>query len=146
MTTFKQLPKILLICFVNAQAQSNLAFYGYVKDLSMYYHLAEPAYVTPNKSLDHLFLNQIHNRLNFRWYASEKLTFALEARNRIYMGQMVREIPDYEDFVDSDMGYLNLGTVLASGNSYFFHTMLDRAWIDYTSGKWQVRLGRQRIN
>ncbi|WP_319503088.1 hypothetical protein [uncultured Draconibacterium sp.] len=127
-------------------AQSKLAFYGYIKDLGMYYHPGEPIPVSADKSLDYLFLNEIHNRLNFRWYASEKLTIALEARNRIYMGQMIREFPNYEDFVDTDNGYLDMGTVLISADNWFLHTMLDRAWIDYNSGKLQVRLGRQRIN
>ncbi len=102
--------------------------------------------VSATNSLDYLFLNQIHNRINFRWYASSKLTIALEARNRIFFGQMVREFPDYEDYIEQDNGYLDLGTVLISQNSWFLHTMLDRAWVDYTSGKWQVRLGRQRVN
>lgn len=142
-------PLFILILFLfstQIYAQSNLAFYGYVKDLGMYYHPAEPLELSGNKNLDYLFLNQIHNRLNFRWYASEKLTFALEARNRVYMGQMIREFPNYEDLVDSDDGFANLGTVLISSKSWFLHTMLDRAWMDYTKGNLQVRLGRQRIN
>ncbi|WP_319590604.1 hypothetical protein [uncultured Draconibacterium sp.] len=141
---------LLILSFIlfsfGLMAQSNLSFYGYVKDLGMYYHPVEPIPISTDKSLDYLFLNEIHNRLNFRWYASDKLTFALEARNRIYMGQMIREFPNYEDFVDADNGYLDMGTVLFSADSWFLHTMLDRAWIDYTSGKLQVRLGRQRIN
>ena len=136
----------LILFSFGIQAQSNFAFYGYVKDLGMYYHPVEPIPVSTDKSLDYLFLNEIHNRLNFRWYASEKLTFALEARNRIYMGQMIREFPNYEDFVDANNGYLDLGTVLISADNWFLHTMLDRAWVDYTSEKLQVRLGRQRIN
>lgn len=136
----------LIIYSLGIRAQSNLAFYGYVKDLGMYYHPAEPIPISADKSLDYLFLNEIHNRLNSRWYASDKLTMALEARNRIYMGQMIREFPNYEDFVDTDNGYLDMGTVLISADNWFLHTMLDRAWIDYTSGKLQVRLGRQRIN
>ncbi|WP_321995700.1 hypothetical protein [Draconibacterium orientale] len=136
----------LLFFSTAVYAQPKLSFYGYVKDLGMYYHPVEPIPVSIDKSLDYLFLNEIHNRLNFRWYVSEKLTFALEARNRIYMGQMIREFPDYEDFVDADNGYFDMGTVLLSADSWFLHTMLDRAWVDYTNGKLQVRLGRQRIN
>ncbi len=129
-----------------SNAQSDLAFYGYIKELSMYYKPVEPMPVSATTTLDYLFLNQIHNRLNFRWYASSKLTFALEARNRIFFGQMVREFPDYEDYIEQDNGYLDLGTVLISQNSWFLHTMMDRAWVDYINGNWQVRLGRQRIN
>lgn len=136
----------MLVFQINTLAQSDVAFYGYVKELSMYYHPVEPLPVTATKTLDYLFLNQIHNRLNFKWYANSKLTLALEARNRVFFGQMVREFPGYGDYVDTDNGYIDLQTVLITQNSWFLHTMLDRAWIDYTSGKWQVRAGRQRIN
>ncbi|WP_297086202.1 hypothetical protein [uncultured Draconibacterium sp.] len=140
---------LILTFFVSSlllSAQSDVSFYGYLKNLGMYYKPVEPVAVSETKTLDYLMLNQLHNRLNFRYFATEKLTFALEARNRIYMGQMIREFPDYEEMIDNDNGFLDLGTVLISADSWFFHTMLDRAWLDYTSGKWQVRLGRQRIN
>lgn len=127
-------------------AQSGFSFNGYIKELGMYYHPVEPMQVSEDKTLDYLFLNQTHNRLNFRWYANSRLTVALEARNRIFFGQMIREFADYKDFINEDNGYLDLGTVLISQDSWFLHSMLDRAWIDYTTGKWQVRLGRQRIN
>ncbi|WP_340114008.1 hypothetical protein [Maribellus mangrovi] len=137
---------LLLSSSKSLKAQSNLALYGYVKELSMFYKPVQAMSVSATDSLDYLFLNQIHNRINFRWYASSKLTVALEARNRIFFGQMVREFPDYEDYIEQDNGYLDLGAVLISQKTWFLHSMLDRAWIDYTSGKWQVRLGRQRVN
>lgn len=136
----------LFISFLNSYTQSNKAFYGYIKDLGLYYKPVEPVPVSETKSLDFLLLNQVHNRLNFRWYASTEFTFALEVRNRIYFGQMIREYPDYEDMIDADNGYLDLGTILISQDSWFLHTMLDRAYIDYTKGNWQFRAGRQRIN
>ena len=146
---FSLLSFVLLLGLLNsksATAQSNISVDGYIKELSMYYKPVQAMPVSASDSLNYLFLSQIHNRINFRWYASSKLTFALEARNRIFFGQMVREFPDYEDYIEEDNGYLDLGTVLISQNSWFLHTMLDRAWVDYTSGKWQIRLGRQRIN
>ncbi|MDX1283591.1 MAG: hypothetical protein R3182_01200 [Draconibacterium sp.] len=137
---------VILIYTLSSNAQSNLSFYGYVKDLGMYYKPVEPMQISASKSLDYLLLNQVHNRLNFRWFATSEITFALEARNRIYFGQMIKEFPEYEDLIDQDKGYLDLGTVLVSTDSWFLHSMLDRAWIDYTKGNWQIRLGRQRIN
>ena len=143
--------KILLyllfsISILSLKAQSKLSFYGYIKDLGMYYKPVNPIQVSETETLDYLVLNQIHNRLNFRWYITNELTFATEARNRIYFGQMVRDFPDYDVAVDVDNGYLDLSTVLISGKGWFMHSMLDRAWLDYTSGKWQIRVGRQRIN
>ena len=137
---------IMLSITFNSHSQSNTAFYGYIKDLAMYYKPIEPMPVNETDSLDYLFLNQIHNRLNFRWYATNELTFALEARNRIYFGQMIKQFPDYEDMIDEDNGFLDLGTVLISQEGWFLHAMLDRAYLDYTTGNWQFRVGRQRIN
>jgi len=136
----------VLITNINTHAQSNIDFNGYIKELSMFYKTPTPVPVSATDSLDQFLLNEIHNRLNFRWYANTKLTFALEVRNRIYFGSIIKNFPEYENFVNQDNGYLNLGTVLISQNNWFLHSMIDRAWIDYTSGKWQVTLGRQRVN
>ncbi|GAB1453185.1 hypothetical protein MASR2M47_32410 [Draconibacterium sp.] len=119
---------------------------GYVKELSMYYKPVSSMPISETDSLDYLFLNQIHNRLNFRWFATDKLTFALEARNRLFFGQMIKEFPEYEESINSDNGFFNLGTVIASGESWFLHSAIDRAWVDYTLDKLQFTVGRQRIN
>jgi hypothetical protein len=112
----------------------------------MYYKPVETIPVNPTDSLDYLFLNQIHNRLNFKWFATEKITFDLEMRNRLFFGQMVSKFPGYEDMINQDGGYIDLGAVLISADSWFLHSSIDRAWIDYTYNKWQVRVGRQRVN
>lgn len=139
----------LLFIFISKsklQAQSNISFNGYIKELNMYYRATEPMPVSATDSLQHFLMNQIHNRLNFRWYANSKWTFALEARNRIFFGSIIKDFPGYEDFINQDNGFLDLGAVLISQDSWFLHSMIDRAWVDYTNGKWQVTLGRQRVN
>lgn len=136
----------MLLLSNSISAQSRTDLYGYVKALSMFYQPANPLPVSQTETLDQLFLNQFHNRINFRWYASTELTFALEARNRLFFGQMVSEFPDYKTMIESNSGVFDLEAVLASGKGWFLHSMIDRAWVDYTSGKWQLTLGRQRIN
>ena len=124
-------------------AQNDLVANGYVKYLSMYYH---PKIEVPDIKQDYLLANYIHNRLNFKWYASNELTFAVESRNRIIFGQMVKEYPGYENTVDTDNGFFDLSATIASGNSWFLHAFIDRAWMDYSKGNFQLRIGRQRIN
>lgn len=126
--------------------QNNFAVNGYVKALTMYYHPTAAIPVSQNDSVNHLLLHQIHNRINFKVYAGTSLTFALEARNRLFFGQMVSKFPEYKESLEADHGIIDLSAVLASGDSWFLHTILDRAWADYTAGNWQVRVGRQRIN
>lgn len=143
----KYLLIFILLFFINdAESQSNLSLNGYIKGLGMYYKPTTSIPINETDSLDFLYLNQIHNRLNFKWYASNELTFAVEARNRLFFGQMIKEFTEYEESINNDDGYLNMGTVLISGDSWFLHSMLDRAWVDYTKGDWQIRVGRQRIN
>jgi len=144
----KRIYLLLTTIFISAFtfAQSKIAFNGYIKELNMYYKPVHPIPVSNSDTLDFLFLNQVHNRLNFKWFASNEITVALEARNRLFFGQMIKKFPDYEKMINTDNGYFNLGTILISKDSWFLHTAIDRAWFDYTVDKWQVRLGRQRIN
>ncbi|NQU84853.1 MAG: hypothetical protein HQ541_03755 [Mariniphaga sp.] len=137
------LSSFLLLISLNSYSQSDLMFNGYVKFLSMYYH---PETEIPGIDANHLGYGLMHNRLNFKWFASDKFTANIEVRNRVFLGQIVKEFPDYKDFVDIDNGYFNLSHVVASADNWFLHTIIDRAWIDYTNGKWQFRVGRQRIN
>ena len=45
--------------------------------------------------------NLIHNRLNFKMYANDNLTLAIELRNRIFWGTSVKSIPDYASMVEN---------------------------------------------
>ncbi|MBN1985294.1 MAG: hypothetical protein JW761_03265 [Prolixibacteraceae bacterium] len=109
----------------------------------MYY---KPETQIPGLDAEHLSTNIIHNRLNFRWYASNEFTFAIEARNRVFFGQMIREFPVYKTTIDVDRGYFNLSEVIASGEGWFVHSVIDRLWLNYSKEKWSVTTGRQRIN
>lgn len=99
--------------------------------------------VDENWSTDNVF----HNRLNFKWYVTPSVTFTAEARTRLFYGETVKTFPQYPDIIDHDEGYLvDLSGVVSEGNSYFIHSGIDRLNVDWSSGKWQMRLGRQRIN
>ncbi len=132
-----------LIPFLASAQLQKVTLNGYVKDLFMYYH---PKTQIPGIETNYLSTNIIHNRLNFKWFASNELTFAVEARNRMFFGQMIKEFPIYKTTIDIDNGYFNLSEVIASGNGWFVHSIIDRAWINYTKNKWAVTVGRQRIN
>lgn len=49
--------------------ESKVSLNGYVKELYMFY---SPEILIPGTDLDYLATNIIHNRLNFKWYASKK--------------------------------------------------------------------------
>lgn len=90
--------------------------------------------------------NLLHNRLNFRFYAGPSVTFALEVRNRLFTGDMIRVNTDYSDLMNSDRGWIDMTWNLIDENSVLFNTTIDRLWFDLSGDNYQVRIGRQRIN
>ncbi len=90
--------------------------------------------------------SMLHNRLKFRAYAGNSFTFALEVRNRFVTGDMVTLDPAYVTGLSADPGLADLSWNISDGSSYVLNMMVDRAYVDFTAGKLQVRAGRQRIN
>jgi len=90
--------------------------------------------------------NLFHNRLNFKFYATDNLVFNMEIRNRLIYGDFVETIPGYSDFVNSDPGYVDMSWLIVDKPSFLLHTAIDRLYLDYSFGRFQVRAGRQRIN
>ncbi|MCJ7616495.1 MAG: hypothetical protein MUO43_08170, partial [Desulfobacterales bacterium] len=52
--------------------------------------------------------NLLHNRLNFKVYVNNNITFATEFRNRLFTGDMVRLDPSYSSATASDQGFIDL--------------------------------------
>lgn len=93
--------------------------------------------------------NLIHNRLNFKWYPNSQWTVAVEARNRIFYGEQVKlfnQIGDYSSLVDQYDGLVDLSVIWLDDEAAMMHSIIDRAYVNWANEKWEVRLGRQRIN
>jgi hypothetical protein len=91
--------------------------------------------------------NLIHNRLNFRWDISGHLNLRAELRTRIFYGDLVKASPDYGRLIDDvNNDYFDLSLVLLNEDAWVMHSMLDRFYLEYYRGDWEVRLGRQRVN
>jgi hypothetical protein len=99
-------------------------------------------------SLSGEFINEnlIHNRLNIKGYANENITFAAEFRNRLFTGDMVKSGSSYSGLIGRDQGWADLSWNILNKQSFFLNTTIDRLWIDLNYGKFQARIGRQRIN
>lgn len=89
--------------------------------------------------------NLIHNRTNFKWFPNDQVNVQLELRNRFFWGETVKAIPTYDELVDVNNDYFDL-SAMAGSKSLLFHTMIDRALIEWYRDDWEVRVGRQRIN
>ena len=88
----------------------------------------------------------LHNRLNFKAYPGSRTTIGIEVRNRFVTGDMVSLDPGYAPGLSADPGWADLSWNISDGNSYVLNTMIDRAYIDFTAGRFQIIAGRQRIN
>jgi hypothetical protein len=99
-------------------------------------------------SLSGQFINDnlIHNRLNFKGYINNYITFGADFRNRLFTGDMVRLNPSYAEMIGHDEGFADLSWNILNEPSFFLNTTIDRLWVDLNYGKFQVRAGRQRIN
>jgi hypothetical protein len=93
-----------------------------------------------------IYENLLHNRLNFRGYVTENLTLAVELRNRLITGDMVRSYNGYSDIFGTDEGWVDMSWNIMDENSFFLNTTIDRLWLDLSFNKFQARIGRQRIN
>ncbi|MBK7873229.1 MAG: hypothetical protein IPJ74_22445 [Saprospiraceae bacterium] len=91
--------------------------------------------------------NLIHNRLNFEYNITNNLNLRADVRSRIFFGDLVKANPDYARQIDNaNNDYFDLSLVLLNKNSFVIHSMLDRLYLEYLDSKWEIRIGRQRIN
>jgi hypothetical protein len=99
-------------------------------------------------SLSGAFVNEnlIHNRLNLKGNVNDHITFATEFRNRLFTGDMVKAGQYHSEMVANDQGLADLSWTIIDNHSFFLNTTIDRLWLDLNYGKFQARVGRQRIN
>lgn len=96
----------------------------------------------------------IYNRFNFWYEPTENLEFYAGMRNNFVFGPMVTTYTDlfnlaglsYSDLVTYDPGYLDLTFTIADSKSYIFYTNFDRANMKWSLDKFEITVGRQRIN
>lgn len=111
---------------------------GYLKDLQTF---------SVDKNFSNLVSgNLLHNRVNMKWKPSEYFTAALELRNRLFWGDEVRRIPDFVRQLKNENELANISVAWARTSNFVLHSNTERLWMEYRKSKWNIRLGRQRIN
>jgi hypothetical protein len=90
---------------------------------------------------DHL----IHNRINTRWYPTSALTTALDLRFRAYYGDSVEDIPGFSDQIKTKYDFVQLDAMLWNRKKTLGYAEIDRLFLDYYRGSFQVTAGRQRV-
>ena len=123
---------------VSSTNDSKFQLHGYLKDMQ------SVSFIDDAKSM--VSGNFIHNRINLKWNISPNLYLRAEARNRLYYGEQVKTTPLFGKYIDSDNGQFDLSYNVVDESSLVLNTMLDRALLNWSSNKWDVTVGRQRIN
>lgn len=135
------------MCFSFAQAQNfkeKFRYYGYVKDL----RIVSFARDSTGKMFS-LQQNLIHNRMNFRYDFDAHWNIGLELRNRLFYGEFLKYFPSsnsYGSLLEEDPGIVDMQWSWIDNNNIVAHTAIDRMWLNYASDRWDIRIGRQRIN
>lgn len=111
---------------------------GYIKDVQNTYFIQK---IDSNTSA-----NLIHNRLNFKLNISPKISGRLEIRNRFFYGEQIKLTPNFGDNINKYNGILNLSHLWINEKSFVAHSVIDRVLIQYSDEKWDLKIGRQRIN
>ncbi|MCU0471837.1 MAG: hypothetical protein MUC93_00535 [Bacteroidales bacterium] len=129
---------LLFTSVISQEKQKNIELNGYLTTMqsAMFDTLSGPV----------IYENLLHNRLNFKGYINDNITLAVELRNRLFTGDMVRSYYRYSDMIAADEGWVDMSWNIVDESSFFLNTTVDRLWIDLNLNKFQARIGRQRIN
>jgi hypothetical protein len=134
-----------LILFHQASAQNDTTKHADKFTVKGYIKYLEQVSFTGNSS-DVLTNELLHNRLNFKYQPDDHFNARLEVRNRIYYGDLVKKYPDFAALVTSNTETFDLSKNWINEQAVLFNSTIDRACVEYNDKKWDITLGRQRIN
>ncbi|MDD3636892.1 MAG: hypothetical protein PHN50_04815 [Bacteroidales bacterium] len=134
---------LLLFCCQLLMAQRNLQDHklqlnGYLKSL--------PSATWSFDDDRAVWNNIIHNRLNLTWLPHESWSFEASFRNRVFWGATVRDTPAYLELLEQDAGFMDLTIARSLSPETAFQFSSDRFYVEWRHNKWELSLGRQRIN
>lgn len=129
---------IPMLVISQESAEHSWKLKGYLDDMQM---VQFPAVEDP-----WTFDNEIHNRVDFTWNPAKVFGMGVGLRTRFIFGQTLSSNPAYKGALFTDNGLVNMTWDLWSSKSAALFTQFDRAWVSGTLGKFQLTVGRQRIN
>lgn len=144
---------LTLTMSINVTAQKKLRATGFMEYLNNTW-IPSSTYQTYGFN-DWQNQSTIYNRINLWWAPINNLEFHAGIRNNFTFGPLVAQynkffkmanIGTYDDLVTYDDGYLDLTWLISSDNSNVLYTNLDRLNMKWTRDKFELTVGRQRIN
>lgn len=111
---------------------------GYIKNLAIV------SFVKDGSTLSATSL--FHNRVNLKIKPVSSFTIAAELRTRLFISEQQKLMPDYGKQLGVDEGIIDMSFTVADKYPVVLHTKIDRLYLNWQNDKWQIRLGRQRLN
>lgn len=125
------------------EGDSKLAIKGYLSGMpQMSWNTLRFDTLSQFERADHYLL---HNRLNFDWYPSDKLTGTIQFRNQLMYGDFTKE-QNFENGFHTENYFLPFTYFYNYGDAGLLSISTDRVWLQYTHNDLEVKVGRQRIN
>jgi hypothetical protein len=134
----------LLLIFVDATAQDsvvvkqNFRISGYCKYLSSVDF--KPSFRSPE------YIQLLHNRVNMSYAPSERLRFKAEIRNRLFGSRGVGDNYRFATGLRNPHQYFDLQKSMVLNDDFLAHVSVERLFADWQGRRFNMRLGRQRIN
>ncbi len=119
------------------ERQKKIEISGFVNDM--------PSVIMPHPDSTTLWQNLIHNRLNAGWQINKNIRVDASMRNRLMVGNMVGQ-PGYAKDIGFDKGRVDMSWNVIDEKNVLLNTSFDRMFVTYEKDKWNLQLGRQRIN
>ncbi len=111
---------------------------GYIKGLTSY---------QIDKNNNNSIASQlIHNRINLKWKPSQQFQIISELRNRLFLGEQIKQVPNFSERLRNPNEYFDLQKSWVNNEQLILHTNVERLYADIKKEKWNFRIGRQRIN
>lgn len=126
----------------NPSSAQELQFGGYLQAMPL-----RIATTLPEPEGDQTYFEyRMQGRLNLRADFGRNFSLHAQGRARLFAGDLVQDFPVYADFIDTDDGFVNLSWMPVRSGDVLLHLLPDRLYADWSSGDWNIRAGRQRIN
>jgi hypothetical protein len=143
----RSLPIILLFLVIASSAghagwKENLALSGYFRETPVVW---DPAYPATHESGSSYRLTDLLNfRQNFRYYASQNVTMAIELKERSYIGKDAGLLLHSISY-DARPPYFDWTRNFVEDSDFIIQGIIDRLWIQFAWKSAELTLGRQRI-
>jgi hypothetical protein len=92
------------------------------------------------------FSRLIHHRVSMTADFSSGVSGRVDLRNRIMSGSLMRKTPGFADLTDPRQGLVDLSVRWVDQRNVLMLSEIDRAQINWSRDRWEMTVGRQRIN